>query len=259
MQPRYQKSASSPCGVDELGDLAVARLMPGERQDSGGGVAPQRRVRRDRHAQRADRGIAAEDRRVAARPRGRVRRRRENPRRTEVALQQSHRAAAALGDEWRVRCVRGTRCHLGHRRRVVRRDGGDQVAYGSRIECSDHARIAAHRVRGQGLRRSRSRSRTMARRDPPDRARFPLGQHRVPGAQIAAVDPLEPVRPVLAAWHRAPNSMAPGNRFLSTATQGRPSKRARIRPATPVRPLRSPRGRPARVPHARAPSARGDR
>jgi len=102
--------------IDELGDLAVRRLVRGERGEAlrrGGG---KRGVARERHADGADRAIAAEDRGVAARAGARARVRRQDPLRREVPGEQPQRADAAFLDE-----------HLFGRRQHAHR-GGINVA-----------------------------------------------------------------------------------------------------------------------------------
>src|SRR5690349_7001072 len=85
--------------VDELRDLAVRRLMRGERGETGDGLALEERIARQRQTERADGGIATEYRRIAALVRARTRSRRENSRGREIALQQRDGADATLGQQ----------------------------------------------------------------------------------------------------------------------------------------------------------------
>ena len=84
--------------VDELRDLSVRSLMPGQRQERGRGFALEQRVAGECHADRANRRVACEDCRVAARPRRRRRGRRQNAAGPEIALEQRDRLDAAALD-----------------------------------------------------------------------------------------------------------------------------------------------------------------
>src|SRR3990172_339465 len=55
-----------PAHVDEFRDLAVFRLVPGKREQPGRGFARTHGISRERHADRAHRGVATEYRRIAA-------------------------------------------------------------------------------------------------------------------------------------------------------------------------------------------------
>ena len=99
MQPRYQKSASARFDVDELRNLSVASLMARKGHQAGRGLALERRIAGQRHADRADGRVAAKDRKVAALGGLGTRRCGQHAGRRQVTQQELDGAGGALVDQ----------------------------------------------------------------------------------------------------------------------------------------------------------------
>ena len=84
---------------NELGDLAILRLMPRKGAQRHHRCPLERRIARSGHAEGADGGIAPEDGRVAALLGACARRCRKDAGRSEIALQQRDGAIVTLGEQ----------------------------------------------------------------------------------------------------------------------------------------------------------------